>query len=130
MATTVEMVPLVSKFYCSSSEVVLVVRTRPHVVNGGGFVVTDCDQKVVFSVDGCGILGKEGELILRDEKRDALLLLRGKVYLLIIHYSTNRSFVFFMHINECFCDYQNSDSDEHVLEISILFCFREGFLKL
>ncbi|XP_022147638.1 protein LURP-one-related 6 [Momordica charantia] len=72
------MVPLVSKFYCSSSEVVLVVRTRPHVVNGGGFVVTDCDQKVVFSVDGCGILGKEGVLILRDEKRDALLLLRGK----------------------------------------------------
>ncbi|KAA0055768.1 hypothetical protein IC582_003142 [Cucumis melo] len=72
------MIPLVSKLYCSSSEVVFVVRTRPHVINGGGFVVTDCDQKVVFSVDGCGVLGKEDELILRDGKRDALLLLRGK----------------------------------------------------
>ncbi|XP_038878910.1 protein LURP-one-related 6 [Benincasa hispida] len=72
------MIPLVSKLYCSSSEVVFVVRTRPHVINGGGFVVTNCDQKVVFSVDGCGILGKEDELILRDGKRDALLLLRGK----------------------------------------------------
>lgn len=42
-------------------------------------MVTNCDQKVVFSVDGCGILGKEEELILRDGKREALLLLRVKV---------------------------------------------------
>lgn len=41
-------------------------------------MVTNCDQKVVFSVDGCGILGKEEELILRDGKREALLLLRVK----------------------------------------------------
>ncbi|XP_022968150.1 protein LURP-one-related 6-like isoform X2 [Cucurbita maxima] len=72
------MVPLVSKLYCSSTEVVYVVRKRPHVINGGGFVVTNCDQKVVFSVDGCGILGKAEELILRDERRNALLLIRGK----------------------------------------------------
>lgn len=85
LATIGKMIPLVSKLYCSSSEVVFVVRTRPQVINGGGFVVTDCDQKVVFSVDGCGVLGKEDELILRDGKREALLLLRGKV---ISSYST------------------------------------------
>ena len=121
------MIPLVSKFYCSSSEVVFVVRTRPHVINGGGFVVTDCNQKVVFSVDGCGILGKEEELVVRDEKRDALLLLRGKV---ISNYSTHS-------LNKSFWTIQNSVLSgmwmlycEYVLKIFILLCFREGFLRL
>ncbi|KAL8136478.1 hypothetical protein V2J09_002479 [Rumex salicifolius] len=60
------MIPVVSKLYCSSSEVVLVVRKRPKVVNGGGFVVTNCSQRVVFRVDGCGIVGRSGEVMLRD----------------------------------------------------------------
>ncbi|XVE70720.1 hypothetical protein DITRI_Ditri10aG0093300 [Diplodiscus trichospermus] len=69
---------VISKIYCSSSQVVLVVRRRPHVVNGGGFVVTNCSQKVVFRVDGCGVLGTKGELVLRDGNGDALLLIRRK----------------------------------------------------
>ncbi|GAV64787.1 Tub_2 domain-containing protein [Cephalotus follicularis] len=80
--------PLVSKIYCSSSQMVLVVRRRPHVVNGGGFVVTDCAQKVVFHVDGCGVVGSKGELILRDGNGDPLLLIRrkgGVVEALCIH---------------------------------------------
>ncbi|XP_057967612.1 protein LURP-one-related 6 [Malania oleifera] len=83
MATTI-----VSKAYCSSSPVVLTVRKRPHVVNGGGFVVTNCRQIPVFRVDGCGILGKKGELLVRDEKGDALLLIRqqqGGIQALSIH---------------------------------------------
>lgn len=75
--------PIVSKMYCSPSQVVLVVRRRPHVVNGGGFVVTDCTQKVVFRVDGCGILGKDGEVVLRDAEGDSLLLIRRKVHLFL-----------------------------------------------
>ncbi|GFY98529.1 LURP-one-like protein [Actinidia rufa] len=40
---------------------------------------SDCTtQKVVFRVDGCGILGKKGELILRDGDGDPLLLIRRK----------------------------------------------------
>lgn len=69
---------IVSKVYCSSSQVVLVVRKRPHVVSGGGFVVTDCSQKVVFRVDGCGILGTKDELILRGSDGEELLLIRHK----------------------------------------------------
>lgn len=71
--------PVISKMYCSSSQVVLVVRKRPHVVNGGGFVVTNCSQKVVFRVDGCGVLGTKGELVLGDGNGDPLLLIRRKV---------------------------------------------------
>ncbi|TKY72875.1 LURP-one-related 6 [Spatholobus suberectus] len=71
--------PIISKLYCSSSQTVLGVRRRPHVVNGGGFVVTDCSgQRVVFRVDGCGIHGTKGQLILRDGEGDALLLMRRK----------------------------------------------------
>ncbi|KAL5537834.1 hypothetical protein UlMin_043723 [Ulmus minor] len=70
--------PIVSKIYCSPSQVVLVVRKRPHVINGGGFVVTDCSQKVIFRVDGCGILGTKDELILRDSDGEALLLIHRK----------------------------------------------------
>ncbi|CAL9027530.1 unnamed protein product [Prunus brigantina] len=70
--------PIISKVYCSSSQAVLAVRRRPHVINGGGFVVTDCSQKVAFRVDGCGILGTKDEMILRDGDGDALLLIRRK----------------------------------------------------
>lgn len=74
------MAPIISKLYCSASSKVFVVRRRPHVVSGGGFVVTECpSQKIVFKVDGCGILGAKDELILRDGDGDALLLLRRKV---------------------------------------------------
>ncbi|KAI3447222.1 hypothetical protein Pfo_003887 [Paulownia fortunei] len=77
MATKpVIIMPIVSKVYCSPSEVVLAVRRRPNVVNGGGFAVADCSQRVVFRVDGCGILGKKQELILRDGEGNALLLIR------------------------------------------------------
>ncbi|KAJ1437122.1 Tubby-like, C-terminal [Sesbania bispinosa] len=73
------MMPIVSKLYCSASQTVLGVRRRPHVVNGGGFVVTDCStQKVVFRVHGCGVHGKKGELILRDGDEEPLLLMRRK----------------------------------------------------
>ena len=102
------MVPLVSKLYCSSTEVVYVVRKRPHVINGGGFVVTNCDQKVVFSVDGCGILGKAEELILRDERRDALLLIRGKVISKCSTCFLNKSFLLFLHKNGRFGIIQHS----------------------
>ncbi|KAH7572047.1 hypothetical protein JRO89_XS04G0192300 [Xanthoceras sorbifolium] len=72
-------VAIISKMYCSSSQVVLVVRRRPHVINGGGIVVTDCsNQKIVFRVDGCGVLGIKGELIVRDANGDALVLIRRK----------------------------------------------------
>ncbi|KAL2251013.1 UNVERIFIED_CONTAM: Protein LURP-one-related 6 [Sesamum indicum] len=72
------MMPIVSKVYCSASEVVLAVRRRPNVANGGGFVVADYGQRVVFSVDGCGVLGRKEELILRDGEGNALLLIRRK----------------------------------------------------
>ncbi|CAL5328696.1 unnamed protein product [Camellia sinensis] len=79
MGAKANAMPMVSKMWCSTSQVVLAVRTRPHVVYGGGFVVSDCStQKVVFKVDGCGILGKKEEMILRDGNGDALLLIRRK----------------------------------------------------
>ncbi|RVW44047.1 Protein LURP-one-related 6 [Vitis vinifera] len=80
--------PIISKLFCSSSQVVLVVRRRPRVINGGGFVVTDSSQTVVFKVDGCGVLGTKGELIVRDGDGGALLLIRrkgGVVQALSIH---------------------------------------------
>ncbi|KAG8367140.1 hypothetical protein BUALT_Bualt16G0041700 [Buddleja alternifolia] len=70
--------PILSKVYCSTSEVVLVVRRRPNVANGGGFAVVDCSQRDVFRVDGCGIIGRKDELILRDAEGNALLLIRRK----------------------------------------------------
>ncbi|KAF8401107.1 hypothetical protein HHK36_014411 [Tetracentron sinense] len=78
MAAKASITPIVSKIFCSSSQVILVVRKRPRVVNGGGFVVTDCSQKIVFKVDGCGTLGTKGELILRDGDGEALLLIHRK----------------------------------------------------
>ncbi|KAE8658001.1 Protein LURP-one-related 16 [Hibiscus syriacus] len=78
MGTKANTMPVISKLYCSSSQVIFMVRRRPHVVNGGGFVVTNCIQLVVFQVDGCGVLGTKGELVLRDANGDALLLIRRK----------------------------------------------------
>ncbi|KAL9441963.1 hypothetical protein AB3S75_020465 [Citrus x aurantiifolia] len=74
----VMMTPIISKIYCSSSQTLLVVRRRPHVVNGGGFVVTDCSQKIIFRVDGCGVLGTKGELVVRHADGDAVVLIRRK----------------------------------------------------
>ncbi|WCJ42811.1 hypothetical protein M5689_023596 [Euphorbia peplus] len=70
---------IISKLYCENREVVLVVRERPNVVNGGGFVVTDYAQNVVFRVDGCGVVGKNGQLILRDANSQPLLLICRKM---------------------------------------------------
>ncbi|XP_015931595.1 protein LURP-one-related 6 [Arachis duranensis] len=73
------MLPIISKLYCRGGETEFVVRMRPHAVYGGGLVVTDCSShKVVFRVDGCGVLGKRDELILRDADSVPLLLMRRK----------------------------------------------------
>ncbi|XP_042507007.1 protein LURP-one-related 6-like [Macadamia integrifolia] len=69
---------IISKLYCSASQVILTVRRRPRVVNGGGFVVTDCSQKIIFKVDDCGTLGTKGEVILRDAEGEPVLLIRRK----------------------------------------------------
>ncbi|GAB4838053.1 hypothetical protein Ancab_027583 [Ancistrocladus abbreviatus] len=74
-ATANVMTPIVSKTYCPRTQAALVVRRRPHVAAGGGFVVTNCTQKVVFRVDGCGVVGRKGELIVRDANGNALLLI-------------------------------------------------------
>lgn len=71
--------PVVSKVYCSPSLTTLTVRKRPHVVNGGGFVVTDCTPKTVFTVDGCGTIGSKGELMVRDEDGSPILQIQKKV---------------------------------------------------
>ncbi|KAK9071190.1 hypothetical protein SSX86_009758 [Deinandra increscens subsp. villosa] len=79
MGTKVKEVPVVSKMFCSSSQVVLGVRTRPHVIGGGGFVVTDLhSHAVVFRVDGCGVLGKKDQMTLTDAHQNPLLLIRRK----------------------------------------------------
>ncbi|KAJ0089609.1 hypothetical protein Patl1_13609 [Pistacia atlantica] len=88
MTAKANIMPIISKIYCSSSQVMLVVRKRPHVVNGGGFVVTNCSQKVVFKIEGCGVLGTKGELLVRDGDGDPLVLIRrqgGLVQALSIH---------------------------------------------
>ncbi|KAG6431644.1 hypothetical protein SASPL_109725 [Salvia splendens] len=78
MATKSSVLPIVSKVYCAPSEVILAVRRRPNVANGGGFVVADAAQRVLFRVDGCGVIGKKDELILKDGDGNALLLIRRK----------------------------------------------------
>ncbi|KAJ1439934.1 Tubby-like, C-terminal [Sesbania bispinosa] len=50
--------PIVSKLYCSSSQTVLGVRRRPHVVNGGGFVVTDCSTQKGGMVEALSLYKK------------------------------------------------------------------------
>ncbi|KAM0953043.1 putative tubby-like protein [Dioscorea sansibarensis] len=78
MGGTTTLKPIVSKTFCSSSDIMLMVRKRPQVVNGGGFVVMNLGQKVVFSVDGCGILGSKGELIVRDGDGASTLFIHRK----------------------------------------------------
>ena len=72
------MFPVVGKLYCSSSQTKLMVRKRPYVVNGGGFTVLNGRQEVVFIVEGCGSLGAEGELILKDGDRTPVLFIKEK----------------------------------------------------
>ncbi|PWA81260.1 hypothetical protein CTI12_AA189210 [Artemisia annua] len=79
MGTKVKEMAIVSKMFCSSSQVVLGVRTRPRVVGGGGFIVTDMrNREVVFRVDGCGVLGKKDQMTLTDAYHAPLLLIRRK----------------------------------------------------
>uniref|UniRef100_A0A0D9W5I6 Protein LURP-one-related 6 n=1 Tax=Leersia perrieri TaxID=77586 RepID=A0A0D9W5I6_9ORYZ len=70
--------PVVSKFFCSSTSTTLMIRKRPIVVNGGGFVVTDLSNNVVFIVDGCGILGSKGELLVKDSDGERVLFIYKK----------------------------------------------------
>ncbi|CAD6202347.1 unnamed protein product [Miscanthus lutarioriparius] len=70
--------PVVSKIFCSSSHAVLMVRRRPPTVNGGGLVVTNQDQRAAFSVDGCGIIGVSGQLIVRNGDGSAILFIHKK----------------------------------------------------
>ncbi|XP_020573742.1 protein LURP-one-related 6 [Phalaenopsis equestris] len=73
------LMPIVSKLFCSSSLTAFVVRRRPHAINGGGLVVTDCSlQKVAFRVDGCGVLGAKGELVVRDGDGSSVLYINKK----------------------------------------------------
>lgn len=59
--------PIANKTYCSNGLTNLMVRKRPYVVHGGGFVVMNCyNPKPIFIVDGCGVVGIKGELVLRD----------------------------------------------------------------
>ena len=57
----------------------LMIRRRPIVVNGGGFVVTDLSHNIVFVVDGCGILGSKGELMVKDGEGEPILSISKKV---------------------------------------------------
>jgi uncharacterized protein YxjI len=82
MAGSTNLMPIVSKIFCSPFRVVLFVRKRPHLVSGGGLVVMDGNQRVVFHVEGCGILGVNGELIIRDGNGTAVLFIRKKVTIL------------------------------------------------
>jgi hypothetical protein len=79
MGAYINITPIVSKIFCSSSHAVLMVRMRPPAVNGGGFVVTDQEQQIVFSIDGCGIIGANGQLIIRDGDDNAILFIHKKV---------------------------------------------------
>lgn len=68
--------PIVSKLYCSQRDTFFLLRRRPKVANGGGLTVVDASQRLVFTVEGCGILGKKDELLLKDADGNALLLIR------------------------------------------------------
>ncbi|KAJ6848355.1 protein LURP-one-related 6-like [Iris pallida] len=78
MGGSSNLVPVVSKIFCASSQTALTVRKRPQVVNGGGFVVLNGRNSVVFSVVGCGVLGANGELILKDGDGAPILYIRKK----------------------------------------------------
>jgi len=72
-------IPVVSKIFCSGTPTMLMIRRRPIVVNGGGFVVTDLSHNVVFAVDGCGILGSKGEIMVKDGEGEPILFISKKV---------------------------------------------------
>jgi hypothetical protein len=72
-------VPVVSKIFCSGAPTMLMIRRRPAVVNGGGFVVTDLSHNIVFIVDGCGTLGSKGELMVKDGEGEPILSISKKV---------------------------------------------------
>ncbi|CAD6260749.1 unnamed protein product [Miscanthus lutarioriparius] len=71
-------IPVVSKIFCSGTPTMLMIRRRPIVVNGGGFVVTDLSHNIVFVVDGCGILGSKGELMVKDGEGEPILFISKK----------------------------------------------------
>ncbi|PUZ47333.1 hypothetical protein GQ55_7G156900 [Panicum hallii var. hallii] len=71
-------IPVVSKIFCSGNPTMLMIRRRPIVVNGGGFVVTDLSHNVVFIVDGCGILGSKGEIMVKDGEGEPILFISKK----------------------------------------------------
>ncbi|XP_062185650.1 protein LURP-one-related 6-like [Phragmites australis] len=71
-------IPVVSKIFCKGTPTMLMIRRRPIVVNGGGFVVTDLSQNVVFVVDGCGILGSKGKLMIKDGEGEPILFISRK----------------------------------------------------
>ncbi|GJN27481.1 hypothetical protein PR202_gb15509 [Eleusine coracana subsp. coracana] len=72
-------IPVVSKIFCSSTPTMLMIRRRPIVVNGGGFVVTDLNHNVIFVIDGCGILGSKRELMVKDGEGEPILFVSRKV---------------------------------------------------
>lgn len=96
MSTKVKEMPVVSKLFCAPSQVVLGVRARPHVVGGGGFVVTNTlNHEILFRVDGCGVLGKKDQMTVTDAYQTPLLLIRRKVTILL---SLSPNFIFSIYI--------------------------------
>ncbi|ERN11293.1 protein LURP-one-related 6 [Amborella trichopoda] len=76
MGSEVSVRAIISKEFCSKSEVILNVRKRPNAINGGGLIVRNCSQEVAFRVDGCGTLGLKNQLIVKDASDNSLLLIR------------------------------------------------------
>jgi hypothetical protein len=72
-------IPVVSKIFCSGTPTILMIRRRPIVVNGGGFIVTDLGHNVAFIVDGCGVLGSKRELMVKDSEGEPILFISRKV---------------------------------------------------
>lgn len=72
------------------------------MAGGGGFAVADSSQRVVFRVEGCGVLGKKEELILRDGEGNALLLIRRKVHfpIQIYNINNNNNFYFYYFVED------------------------------
>lgn len=68
--------PVVSSQFCSTSCTEFVVRKRPCVVNGGGFVVIDCfGGNEVFRLEGCGPTVKD-EAVLKDSRWMPILTMK------------------------------------------------------
>jgi uncharacterized protein YxjI len=70
--------PVVSKQFCSTSQTQFIVRKRPCVVNGGGFVVTNCGGNEVFRAEGCGPMVKN-QAVLKDGEGNPILAMKRKV---------------------------------------------------